>query len=191
MKEDAPGHGVIGDEGDDLEPASKGTRQVRAGRVDVSERALRESLAPEPGGPGACDVAGCTGLEPVASGVTVSEMGLAGCGRSSQPLAITQGEDGRDSSASPGFAAFSRPRVTPRLQSQIVKSIPSERLLSVRQVAARLGVCTSTVYNLCREGRLAHVRVSNAIRFAPDALAELVGSGVRTGVAYGAGPRPR
>ena len=48
----------------------QGTRQVRAGRVDVSERALRERLAPEPGGSGACDVAGCTGLEPVASGVT-------------------------------------------------------------------------------------------------------------------------
>ena len=29
MKEDAPGHGVIGDEGDDLEPASEGTWQVR------------------------------------------------------------------------------------------------------------------------------------------------------------------
>ena len=72
-----------------------------------------------------------------------------------------------------------------------MKSIPSERLLSVRQVAAWLGVSTSTVYKLCAEGRLAHVRVANAIRFAPEALEELVGGGVRTGVAYGAGPRPR
>jgi excisionase family DNA binding protein len=51
-----------------------------------------------------------------------------------------------------------------------VKSVASERLLSVRQVAARFGVSTSTVYNLCREGKLVHVRVSNTIRVAPEAL---------------------
>jgi excisionase family DNA binding protein len=43
-------------------------------------------------------------------------------------------------------------------------------MLSVREVAARLGVCTSTVYKLCNEGKLAHVRVSNAIRVEPRAL---------------------
>ena len=127
----------------------------------------------------------------MASGVTVSETGLAGIGQSLQPPASTQIGRRSNSSISPGFGAFSRPRVTPGLQSQIVKSIPSERLLSVRQVAARLGVSTSTIYNLCREGRLAHVRVSNAIRFAPEALEDLVGGGARTGVAYSAGPRPR
>jgi excisionase family DNA binding protein len=37
-------------------------------------------------------------------------------------------------------------------------------LLSVRQVAARLGVCTATVYALCARGALPHVRVLNAIR---------------------------
>lgn len=47
------------------------------------------------------------------------------------------------------------------------------RLLSVREVAARLGVCTSTVYKLCNGGRLAHVRVSNAIRVEPSALEAL------------------
>ena len=60
-----------------------------------------------------------------------------------------------------------------------MKSIPSERLLSVRQVASWLGVSTSTVYKLCAEGRLAHVRVASAIRVAPKALEELVGGGVR------------
>ena len=48
----------------------QGTRHVRAGRVDVRERGPRKGLAPEPDGSGACGVAGCTGLEPVASGVT-------------------------------------------------------------------------------------------------------------------------
>lgn len=47
---------------------------------------------------------------------------------------------------------------------------PHERLLSVREVASRLGVCTSTVYKLCAEGRLAHVRISNAIRVRPEVL---------------------
>lgn len=37
-------------------------------------------------------------------------------------------------------------------------------LLSVREVARRLGVHPSTVYGLCERGELAHVRVSNAIR---------------------------
>jgi excisionase family DNA binding protein len=55
-----------------------------------------------------------------------------------------------------------------------VKSVASERLLSVRQVAERLGVSTSTIYDLCRKGRLPHVRVSNAIRVAPAALEDLV-----------------
>jgi excisionase family DNA binding protein len=48
--------------------------------------------------------------------------------------------------------------------------VPHERLLTVREVAARLGVCTSTVYKLCAEAKLAHVRVSNAIRIPPAAV---------------------
>jgi excisionase family DNA binding protein len=46
-----------------------------------------------------------------------------------------------------------------------------ERLLTVREVAGLLGVATSTVYQLCAEGRLAHVRVSNTIRVEREAVA--------------------
>jgi excisionase family DNA binding protein len=49
-----------------------------------------------------------------------------------------------------------------------------EGLLSVRDVAARLGVCTATVYRLVGEGQLAHVRVLNAIRVAPPDLAAFI-----------------
>jgi excisionase family DNA binding protein len=48
-------------------------------------------------------------------------------------------------------------------------------LLSVREVAAFLRVSTRTVYTLCDQGRLAHVRVMNAIRIEPTALAAFLG----------------
>jgi excisionase family DNA binding protein len=47
-------------------------------------------------------------------------------------------------------------------------------LLTVRDVAAQLGVCTATVYRLVGEGHLPHVRVLNAIRVAPGDLAAFV-----------------
>jgi len=52
----------------------------------------------------------------------------------------------------------------------VLTSVP-EPLLTVREVAGRLGVCTATVYALCARGELAHVRISNAIRVAPADLA--------------------
>jgi excisionase family DNA binding protein len=42
------------------------------------------------------------------------------------------------------------------------------RLLTVREVAEVLQVSTATVYRLCLQGELRHVRVSNAIRVLPD-----------------------
>jgi excisionase family DNA binding protein len=49
-------------------------------------------------------------------------------------------------------------------------------LLSVKQVAKQLGVATATVYGLCADGRLAHVRILNVIRVAPVDLAAFVAS---------------
>jgi excisionase family DNA binding protein len=43
-------------------------------------------------------------------------------------------------------------------------------LLTVKQVAAWLGVSAATVYGLCERRELHHVRVANAIRVSPDAL---------------------
>jgi excisionase family DNA binding protein len=48
-----------------------------------------------------------------------------------------------------------------------------EKLLTVREVATQLGVCTALVYRLVDSGELEHVRVSNAIRIPPAALAAL------------------
>jgi len=45
----------------------------------------------------------------------------------------------------------------------------------VREVAARFGVSTATVYELCARGVLAHFKLLNAIRIAPADAAALIG----------------
>jgi len=48
------------------------------------------------------------------------------------------------------------------------------RLLTVSEVADRLGLCAATVYKLCASGALHHVRVLNSIRVAEEWLQLLV-----------------
>jgi excisionase family DNA binding protein len=50
------------------------------------------------------------------------------------------------------------------------------RLLSVKEVAEHLDVATATVYGLCADGHLAHVRILNVIRIAPSDLAAFIAS---------------
>ncbi len=66
------------------------------------------------------------------------------------------------------------PSLSPALRS-ITGS--ADHLLSVREVADRLGVSTATVYKLCERGELTHVRVSNAIRLAPADLVDFIARG--------------
>jgi excisionase family DNA binding protein len=47
---------------------------------------------------------------------------------------------------------------------------PHERLLTVRGVADRLGVCAAQVYKLCQRGELAGLRIGGALRFLPEAV---------------------
>ena len=71
-------------------------------------------------------------------------------------------------------ARFSRPFATSVLQAAVAKraggSGSAGPLLTVREVAERLRVCTATVYRLCESGRLWHLRVSNAVRVPEMAL---------------------
>ena len=67
-----------------------------------------------------------------------------------------------------------RPRVASE-RSQ-APAQPAEPLLSVKEVAARLGVCRATAYRLCERGEIAHVRVSNAIRVSRHALDSFLAS---------------
>ena len=43
-------------------------------------------------------------------------------------------------------------------------------MLTVAEAARRLRVSRATVYKLVAEGRLAHVRIGNQIRFLPGSL---------------------
>jgi excisionase family DNA binding protein len=55
-----------------------------------------------------------------------------------------------------------------------VSELP-ERMLTVREAARVLGVSTATVYKLCARGAPPHVRLLNAVRIAPEALAAVAG----------------
>jgi excisionase family DNA binding protein len=55
------------------------------------------------------------------------------------------------------------------------------RLLSVREIASRLGVSTATAYGLIDKGALRHARVSNAIRVAPADLEAFIAAQSRGG----------
>jgi len=50
-----------------------------------------------------------------------------------------------------------------------------EWLLTVKEAAERLRVSTATVYGLCKDGKLAHVRVGNSIRIPEAELGRLRG----------------
>ncbi|HUB06287.1 MAG TPA: helix-turn-helix domain-containing protein [Myxococcales bacterium] len=58
----------------------------------------------------------------------------------------------------------------------VLRSLPggADNLLNVKQVAAKLGICTRKVYQLCERGELPHIRISNALRFEPGDVAAFI-----------------
>src|SRR2546423_2207947 len=68
------------------------------------------------------------------------------------------------------YLRFPRILVRPWVRTPMAGPIRIGSLLTVKQVAARLGVSAATVYGLCERRELHHVRVANAIRVSPDAL---------------------
>ena len=58
-------------------------------------------------------------------------------------------------------------------------------LLTVREVAAALGVCTASIYKLCDKGELRHVRVLHAIRIARTDLDAFIERSPRNAVPSG------
>jgi excisionase family DNA binding protein len=64
--------------------------------------------------------------------------------------------------------------------SQSVDVKGKGRLLTVRELAAKLRVSRATAYALCERGELPHVRISNAIRVALDDVEEFLRKHRRT-----------
>jgi excisionase family DNA binding protein len=56
----------------------------------------------------------------------------------------------------------------------VVQDTPE--LVTVREAARLLRVSTATIYKLCADGHLAHIRVSNAIRIPRLALTRVLGA---------------
>jgi excisionase family DNA binding protein len=82
-----------------------------------------------------------------------------------QPVEIVRSRGAPDIGNSQPFAPILDDLLTTFLQG----------FMTVPEVAKRLGVCRSTVYQLCERGKLRHVRVSNAIRVPARAIAEFIG----------------
>jgi excisionase family DNA binding protein len=101
-----------------------------------------------------------------------------------QPTAFVQGPEGsRDAPTRSGRSGtLGRvPPVSPNLRRGLqVAPAEGSRLLTVREVAARLRTSTATVYGVCERGELAHLRVSNAIRIRPEDLDEFLARWRRT-----------
>jgi excisionase family DNA binding protein len=117
---------------------------------------------------------GAAGLEPTTPGFGVrknTSQSVADGGRS---LQIQQVMDGDLSRGSLGIAPNSESFGAIVVQGHPDARTSGPRLVgpyfTAREVAARLRVCTATVYRLCDSGKLAHVRVSNAVRVGEDDL---------------------
>ncbi len=110
-----------------------------------------------------------------------------------QPLGITPGQDRLSRPISSDLAGVSSPPGTSLVQS-VVHPQRMETWLTVREVAGLLKVSTATVYRLVAEGRLRHVRVSNAIRVPAQEIQAIVagcsGADGRLAVSRGSSRRP-
>jgi len=95
----------------------------------------------------------------------------------SQPVTATDNpsqslQDGQEDLADSLQAVPTLPKNfgPPSVRTLMAGPIRIGSLLTVKHVAAGLGVSAATVYGLCERRELHHVRVANAIRVSPDAL---------------------
>jgi len=103
-------------------------------------------------------VVGARGFEPPTPCAQGNRAGFA--------TGVHQGPPQRFSSGMRGVRKSTGDRETPGRATPfaLLMLSASDRLLTVKQVAAALQVCTATVYALCKRGELAHSRVLDSIR---------------------------
>ena len=113
-----------------------------------------------------------TGVEPVTFGLGRVTATSAPVSIDLQPLGIVRIDEANGVQRSQRIASIRSALVTSLLQTEASKPDANglegraigTQVLSVREVAARLRVCTATVYDMIERNELEHVRVSNAIR---------------------------
>lgn len=74
-------------------------------------------------------------------------------------------------------SGFGQPRlVQPEAASgsNFVPTLSPLSLLTVREAAGRLGVCTTLVYRACERGELRYTRVGAVVRIAPEDLVAFI-----------------
>ena len=104
--------------------------------------------------------------QPSASkGENAVQQSIAGVGKPSESFGSGGSSDRNDGAPNAGF----RNRL-------LTMDLQPTDLLTVRDVAARLGVCRATIYELCRRRDLEHIRVLNAVRIPLAAVATYLDS---------------
>jgi excisionase family DNA binding protein len=159
--------------------AIAGTLRARSrSSCDRNDAAPHREIAPARGrhAADARDVAmaGPAGFEPAAFGFVVRQTRLPADHRASLSVVFPQERDPACSLPSRAIpvdnADFGAPVVRNRRPGVQVKS----DLLTVREAAALLRVCTATVYYLCERGELPCIRVSRLIRIPASDLETLL-----------------
>ena len=97
----------------------------------------------------------------------------------SQGVGNTRGEEDAGVQPSQPEQFLLGDSATPLLRDERAGASDAGPLLTVRDVARRLGVSTATVYKLCASGQLPHVRVLNVLRVATSAVRAFVNESTR------------
>ena len=99
---------------------------------------------------------------------------VSSAGTAQQPSEITGGVEPAASDGVAESGYVETPFGAPVVREVLVCPGPHERLLTVREVAAHLGVCTALVYRLCQRNELPALRIGGALRFQREAIESFV-----------------